>query len=113
MLNGHHKVTEEDYSELGSIPASEKFTVGFWMYSIDGKPPSEHVSFSGQWDLLHKINKRIPRLCSLVLEPTPRISPIATSFQTKQCSSMIFNALLILVAFLAGTVTSGHFRRRR
>jgi hypothetical protein len=143
MLNGHHKVVEEVYSELGSINPSETFTVRFWMYSIDGKPPSEHVSFSGQWDLLYKVNKRIPRWQSLVLEPTPirfpwlgerfdikeasdtlkplaavgwtgpRIPPIATSFQTKQCSSMTSNALLILIAFLAGTAISGCFRCRR
>ena len=143
MLNGHRTVVEEDYSELGAINPSETFTVSFWIYSIDGKPPSEHVSLIGQWDLLYKVDKRIPRWQSLVLEPTPirfprhgerfdmkeasdtlkpmaavprtgpRIPPIATSFQTKQSSSMTLNALLILVVFLAVAVTSRCFRRCR
>jgi hypothetical protein len=122
VLNGHRKVVEEDYSELGSINHSETFIVRFWIYSIDEKPLSEHVSFSGQWDLLYTVDKRIPRLQILVLEPAPvaafgwtgpRIPSIVTSFQTKQSSSKTFIGLLILVAFLAGTATSGRFRRRR
>ena len=113
------------------------------MYSIDGKPPSERVSFSGQWDLLYKVDERIPRWQSLVLEPTPirfpglgersdikdasdtlkslaavpwagpRIPPIAASFETKQSSSMTLNALLLLVIFLAVAATSRCLRRRR
>lgn len=143
VLNGYHKVVEEMYSELGSINPSETLSVRFWMDSIDGQTPSEHVSFSGQWDLLYKVNKKIPRWQSLELEPTPiwfprsgeqshikeasetlkalaavgwtgpQITPDAISFQTKQCSSMTLNAFLMLAAFLAGTATSGRYRRRR
>jgi hypothetical protein len=139
IYNGHRKVVYEEYSELGSISPSETFSVRFWIDLIDGKPPSEHVSFSGQWDLLNKVNKRIPRWQSLVLEPTPiwfpwlgqrfdiktasdTLKPLSTLgwtglrlppiFQTKQCSSMTLKAILMLVAFLAGAATSGRFRRR-
>ncbi|KIW69574.1 hypothetical protein PV04_05444 [Phialophora macrospora] len=142
MSNGHRTVVEEDYSELGSISASEEFTVRFWIYSIDGKPPPQHVSFTGRWDLLHKAKKRTPRWQSLVLEPTaiwfpwtgervdakdasdtlkpqarvgwtgPR-TPLISSFQTMQGSSLALKALLILVGYLAGSATSSRFRRRR
>lgn len=134
-LNAHHKVVKEEYSELGSIGASETFTVSFSISLIDGKPPSERVSFSGQWDLLHKVNKGIPQWQSLVLEPTPiwfpilteasdTLKPLATAgwtgpriplistLRTAQCSRMTLNALLIFVGFLAGRATSTRFRSR-
>jgi hypothetical protein len=141
MSNGLLRVVKEDYSELGSINPAEAFTVRFWIYSIDGEPPPEHVSFSAQWGLLHKAKKRTPRWESLVLEPRPiwfpwlgkqvdakdasdtlkpqatvgwtgPRTPLISSFQTKQGSSMALKAALILVGFLAGTAASGRFRRR-
>ena len=129
-------MVEEEDSELGYISPSATFTVRFQITSIEGKPPSYYdIGFSSQWDLLHKFNKQIPRWQSLALEPAsvpfPRhgeridskeaantLEPLLAvgrigCFQTKQCSSMTLNAFLMLAAFLAGTATSGRYRRRR
>lgn len=138
--NGNQKVIEEEDSQRGSISPLKKFTVRFWISLIDGEPPSERVSFSGQWDLLHKVDQR-PQWQSLVLEPTPiwfpwlgdrfdvkgasdtlkdlatvgwagPRSPLVSTFQTMQCSSMTLKAVLILVGFLIGRATAGRFRSR-
>ena len=87
LLKAHRQVVHEDYSELGMIYPSDTFTVSFWMYSIDGKPPSEHVSFSGSWDLLYLPDKGIPPWLNLVLEPNPiRFPQHGESFDIKEAS---------------------------